>query len=405
MAIRFSLICFLFVFYPITVEGDDPPGHGKPFGKHIPPVGEVPVLEDFPHPIEFYKRYVKPMKPVLFRGVLDRIKFPAYTKWTDEYLSKTFGNIMIEVEEGKKENRDFGMERMSLKKFLNIYKTKDIYLVNDLPMSMKADINLPKCLLCGGFGDTLTKVIAWFSSGGTKSVLHNDEFDNINCLLDGTKELIFINSDQEEAVMKDGWIEERGYSSMDVDSVDMYKYPAFRNIPWYSARMEKGDCLFIPNRWFHQVNSFGDRNLAVNIWFYPLSWFNRTDCAKGSGVNEEVSINKYVLKNISEYARTLLLTTLPDADVISKEEFDEGWDEIIPNYNVKMEVFNNFDTDQDGLLSWKELYAFDLHDFVKTYKKNIGNDYMANYRRITDEMAELWAGSENDEITNTKEEL
>jgi hypothetical protein len=33
----------------------------------------------------------------------------------------------------------------------------------------------------------------WFSSGGTKSVLHNDGLDNINCLLDGSKDLIMFH--------------------------------------------------------------------------------------------------------------------------------------------------------------------------------------------------------------------
>ena len=31
------------------------------------------------------------------------------------------------------------------------------------------------------------------SSGGTKSVLHTDDLDNINCLFRGSKELLFIN--------------------------------------------------------------------------------------------------------------------------------------------------------------------------------------------------------------------
>ena len=31
------------------------------------------------------------------------------------------------------------------------------------------------------------------SSGGTKSVLHSDDLDNINCLFRGSKELLFIN--------------------------------------------------------------------------------------------------------------------------------------------------------------------------------------------------------------------
>lgn len=34
----------------------------------------------------------------------------------------------------------------------------------------------------------------WFSSGGTKSVLHYDDgLENINCLFAGTKELLFID--------------------------------------------------------------------------------------------------------------------------------------------------------------------------------------------------------------------
>ena len=35
--------------------------------------------------------------------------------------------------------------------------------------------------------------VMWFSSGGTKSVLHNDDVDNINCLFSGTKDLLFID--------------------------------------------------------------------------------------------------------------------------------------------------------------------------------------------------------------------
>ena len=39
----------------------------------------------------------------------------------------------------------------------------------------------------------LQDAVVWFSSGGTKSVLHYDAVDNINCLFDGTKELVMIN--------------------------------------------------------------------------------------------------------------------------------------------------------------------------------------------------------------------
>ena len=37
---------------------------------------------------------------------------------------------------------------------------------------------------------------------------------------------------------------------------------------WFEADMEAGDCLFIPSKWYHQVESSSERNLAVNMWWW-----------------------------------------------------------------------------------------------------------------------------------------
>lgn len=42
---------------------------------------------------------------------------------------------------------------------------------------------------------------------------------------------------------------EGDYCSVNVDQVDMFKYPSLQNLPWWSARLEPGDCLFIPYGW------------------------------------------------------------------------------------------------------------------------------------------------------------
>ena len=55
------------------------------------------------------------------------------------------------------------------------------------------DLLMPKSLQCGGFQKMLEDVVVWLSSGGTKSVLHYDFVDNINCLLDGTKRVTLID--------------------------------------------------------------------------------------------------------------------------------------------------------------------------------------------------------------------
>ena len=50
-----------------------------------------------------------------------------------------------------------------------------------------------KCVLCGRFTEVVSSTNMWFSSGGTKSVLHNDDADNINCILSGKKEFFMAH--------------------------------------------------------------------------------------------------------------------------------------------------------------------------------------------------------------------
>ena len=38
------------------------------------------------------------------------------------------------------------------------------------------------------------------------------------------------------------------FSKVDVDKVDLEKYPGLADVPWYKATMGPGDCLFIPYR-------------------------------------------------------------------------------------------------------------------------------------------------------------
>ena len=46
----------------------------------------------------------------------------------------------------------------------------------------------------------------WFSSGGTKSVLHNDYAENIMCVFRGTKEFFMVDKKYQELVRKANFI-------------------------------------------------------------------------------------------------------------------------------------------------------------------------------------------------------
>ena len=73
--------------------------------------------------------------------------------------------------------------------------------------------------------------VLWFSSGGSSSVLHYDDRENINCLVSGTKDWTLLSSkhhadagffaavvDQDEP---DTGYSGGGFSALDVDAVDM----------------------------------------------------------------------------------------------------------------------------------------------------------------------------------------
>lgn len=230
------------------------------------PQKSVDVFDTFIPPDQFFTKYVIPGTPVLFRGAAKT--FPAFTKWTDEYFqslpeSDTF---TVFAEEGKKENRNDGSKHLTFSEFLNVYKEEDIYYVNPVPPFLASDIPLHLPLNCPFVvNNLLADNVMWFSSGGTKSVWHNDAYENINCLMRGKKWFIMANrSETHQKAHIDN--REGSYSSVDVENVDTDKYPGFKDIQFYNVSMEAGDCLYIPWFWFHHVNSIGS-NLAVNIWW------------------------------------------------------------------------------------------------------------------------------------------
>nr|CAB3257799.1 jmjC domain-containing protein 7 [Phallusia mammillata] len=360
--------------FVLVVMGGDPPGHMQPIGAHAPPL-PLAELDTFPGPIEFFDNYVKPSRPVVFRGAAKQ--FPSFDNWkNDDYLKKTYGKWRIQAEEGKKENRSLGVQDMSYRKFLSVYAKSDIYLVQDVlpPNPMTKEVFLPKCLLCGGYTDVISTAVMWFSSGGTKSVLHNDQFENINCLYDGSKELYMVDKKFADLVPID--VMDGGYSSVDVEKVDMYKYPTLGDLEWHLGKMEAGDCLYIPLNWYHHVNSSQTRNLAINIWWnrmYDLP--KREECAKQEAdlPSYDALIN-YKIADPIEQSRPILFDTFNErAKSVSREDFvsriENSVDEMMqPPENVDFgKLFDLMDTNNDGDLTVKEVYdtpAKMLYPFV-----------------------------------------
>mmetsp|Transcript_32351 Transcript_32351/g.84680 ORF Transcript_32351/g.84680 Transcript_32351/m.84680 type:complete len:559 (-) Transcript_32351:163-1839(-) len=243
-------------------------GHLRPFGNQRPSDGHVRVLDYMPKPGEFYRDYVLPRRPVMFRGA--QSGSTAVRQWTDEYLREHYGRTHVLIE-AKYENRRNDPRRTTLRRFLQSYDRENMYIVTETPAAMYKDVLALNCLMCGSLAVTTEETNLWMSSGGTRSVIHHDADTLINCVVAGRKEWIFADWEHKfdfEMQQPRGQPSSSGsdFSDIDPDRVDLTRFDKVRDIPWQHAVAGPGDCVYLPFRHVHQVRSFG-RNIAVTVMF------------------------------------------------------------------------------------------------------------------------------------------
>jgi len=248
-------------------------GHLKPMGQQSDPTASLKVdeLDTMPTSQEFYERYVRLNRPVVIRGGIK--EQPYFTRWkSDDYLAKHFGDTLVMVEEQKVEDRmGADIKTRTLKQYIQGYAKpgNEWYIVQDVYPHMLADVQVPGLLSCEEFYRGMNMVVMWFSSGGTASVCHNDEQENLLTIADGSKTLLLFPPDEAPHL----YVQEAdrpGLCPITQRSVDMELFPHFAKAAYTRLELHEGDMLYIPRKWWHQVESpeGAGRNLAVNFWWY-----------------------------------------------------------------------------------------------------------------------------------------
>merc|ERR1719235_36998 len=121
---------------------------------------------------------------------------PAFSRWTDEYLRDAHGKVLMDqVETEKHETRTkLPHEDWTLSRFLGAYNKSEIYSTSVTPKGLDKEVYLLPFMNCGGFTKRLSETVLWFSSGSTRSVIHNDANHNVHCMFAGTKRWILWKS-------------------------------------------------------------------------------------------------------------------------------------------------------------------------------------------------------------------
>merc|ERR1712061_848882 len=76
-----------------------------------------------------------------------------------------------------------------------------------------------------------------------------------------------------------------GYFAVDVDKMDLVRYPGWSDIDWYYADLEPGDCMYIPFQWYHQVTAAPMRSINVHMWFGMPDDLDDKGCDNSANAN------------------------------------------------------------------------------------------------------------------------
>lgn len=107
----------------------------------------------------------------------------------------------------------------------------------------------------------------WIGPKGTLTPLHRDDTDNLFAQVWGQKSFILAAPHHRPALGTWSTAPKGGLDGCDFnpDAPDYQRFPQARDVTFLRVTLEAGDLLFLPEGWFHQVESVST-SLSVNFW-------------------------------------------------------------------------------------------------------------------------------------------
>ncbi len=246
----------------------------------------------------FAERYQKTGTPVLITGLLE-----TEPDWNLEYLSEKFGNQAFlfrnyggerykqDVRQWKSIGSGVDMQSMGFTEYAELLRNQKAH---------ESDICLGKCPLKNTtLADTpplktigeklnLTKPASdlniYVTPGGHSSGLHYDSLDGTLMQLHGAKRVVFFPPSQTYNLypfpvylhLRYGLKLRAWFSQACLENPDFQSLPKFREALEHKREviLNRGETLYIPAGWWHEVISLGDEMVcAVNRFWrvYPTS--------------------------------------------------------------------------------------------------------------------------------------
>lgn len=212
-----------------------------------------------------FKKYVKKGIPVIFEGAA--LEWPCTKKWNLDYLEEQFGeeSFLVVTRKGlvtDKEdyNKDFSREyseKLSIKDFVQEVRNGGKKYMRFSPImesheSLIEDFDtgwlrkMRQCL----FGASYQTFIG---ASGNKTPIHAGMTAFFYIMADGDKHWTMYPTSYYPVLSLEADGFGYHYSKVDINNPDLKKYPGMDQLNRWECNLKKGDVLFIPAWYWHEV--------------------------------------------------------------------------------------------------------------------------------------------------------
>lgn len=236
----------------------------------------IDVVEDISQE-DFYEKYLKPRRPVVIRNMAK--KWPAYQKWTMEYMKEVVGDVEVPLYDSSKADPSAPINasaaKMKFGDYIDLIQREPtdlrIFLFDPIKYAPKLleDYISPKELM-GGFLDKYPNM--FFGGKGSVTFLHFDiDMAHIfHTHFNGRKHILLFDYKWRERLYQIPYAT-YALEDYDIENPDFTKFPALDGVEGIECFLEHGDTLFMPTGWWHWMK-YLDGSFSISLRAWDKSW-------------------------------------------------------------------------------------------------------------------------------------
>jgi len=226
---------------------------------------------------DFYEKYLKPRRPVVIKNMAK--KWPAYQKWTMDYMKETVGDVEVPLYDSSKADPSAPINasaaKMKFGDYIDLIQKEPtdlrIFLFDPIKFAPKLleDYISPKELM-GGFLDKYPNM--FFGGKGSVTFLHFDiDMAHIfHTHFNGRKHIMLFDYKWKERLYQIPYAT-YALEDYDIENPDFTKFPALDGVEGIECFLEHGDTFFMPTGWWHWMK-YLDGSFSISLRAWDKSW-------------------------------------------------------------------------------------------------------------------------------------